>query len=71
MDERTTRQGTGKSAKRLKTAQKVITPHALYNATRKPAPDLEVRGISPKVFFSLSVYRNGFKSLAIQRYNRV
>ncbi|BDK19661.1 hypothetical protein FJMB80379_14070 [Enterobacter hormaechei] len=31
--------------------KKAITPHALYNAARKPAPALEVRGISPKVFF--------------------
>lgn len=31
----------------------------------------EVRGIHPKVFFSFYVYQNGFKSLTIQRYNRV
>lgn len=51
--------------------KKVITPHALYNAARKPAPTLGSQGIHPKVFFSFYVYQNGFKSLTIQRYNRV
>ncbi len=45
---------------------KVITPHALYDAVRNPAAALEVRGISPYVFFSLSVYQNGVKSLISQ-----
>lgn len=71
MNERTAGQGTGKSAIRLKNDQKSYHTHALYNAARKPAPALEVRGIHPKVFFSLYVYHNGFKSLTIQRYNRV